>query len=180
MPEWTQAGKARRAHVARVAALMEEWSRALDLKKVDRARWVAAGYLHDALREARPADLRPLLSPAFRDAPGKILHGPAAAVYLERCGVVDHELLDAVRYHTVGHPSLSNLGCALYVADFLEPGRSMRPKFRARLRDRMPQDLDGVLREIVGARVQHLVDRESAIRPETLNLWNTLVGGRPR
>ncbi len=180
LPDWAEAGKSRRAHMARVAVLMKEWSRQMGLRKVDRIRWVAVGYLHDALRDARPNTLRPLLSPAFRDAPGNLLHGPAAAVYLERCGVADYEVLHAIRYHTVGHPSLTTLGRALYAADFLEPGRRLRPNFRAKLRQRMPGDLNPVVQEILGARIEHLVDRESAMRPETVNFWNALVGGKLR
>jgi len=85
--------------------------------------------------------------------------------------------LDAITYHTVGHPSLRSLGQALYAADFLEPGRKLRPKFRAALRDRMPGDLEGVMQEILGARIEHLVDRGKGIRPETISFWNELVGG---
>lgn len=177
LPDWAKAGKKRRAHMDRVAALMEEWARARGLSEVDVIRWGAVGYLHDALRDAPPKRLRPLLSPAFRDAPGNLLHGPAAAFYLEREGVRDYEFLDAVRYHTVGHPSLREMGRALYLADFLEPGRKLRPKFRARLRERMPSEMPVVLKEIVAARIQYLVDSESAIRAETLSLWNTLADG---
>lgn len=177
LPPWTRAGKTRRKHMARVAALLEEWATGLQLGEVQVIRWTAAGFLHDVLREAKPSELRPLLAPAFRDAPGNLLHGPAAAFYLQRDGVRDHELLDAIAYHTVGHPSLRALGQALYAADFLEPGRKLRPKFRASLRDRMPADMDGVMQEIVGARIAHLVDRGKGIRPETISFWNELVGG---
>ena len=177
LPDWARVGKARIEHMRRVSVLLAEWAKADGERGVEVARWTGVGMLHDVLREARPSDLRPLLPPAFRDAPKNLLHGPAAAYYLEREGVRDYEFLDAIRYHTVGHPAMGRLGRALFAADFLEPGRKLRPRFRARLRERMPADLDAVVREILGARIQVLVDRDTRIRPETVNFWNVLVDG---
>lgn len=180
LPDWARAGRRRREHMERVSELLREWAEAAGEKGVDVTRWAGAGLLHDVLREARGSELRPLLPPAFRDAPKSLLHGPAAAFYLEREGVRDYEFLDAIRYHTIGHPSMGRLGRALFAADFLEPGRKLRPRFRARLRERMPGELDAVVREILAARIQVLVDRDSGIRPETVNFWNVLVDGSKR
>src|SRR4051794_14615686 len=94
LPAWTQAKPKRREHVARVAALMREWAQALGLTESEVARWSAAGYLHDALRDADPDELRPAVPPAFRDLPRKLLHGPAAAERL--AGEADDELRDAI------------------------------------------------------------------------------------
>jgi 2-amino-4-hydroxy-6-hydroxymethyldihydropteridine diphosphokinase len=89
--------------------------------------------------------------------------------------VLDGELLVALTYHTVGHASLGTLGRALYAADFLEPGRAFLPEWRAGLRARMPQQLDAVTRDIVAARVNHLVDRGLELLPDTVEFWNALV-----
>lgn len=176
LPQWAVAGEARRAHVARVRALMGEWADALALPDVDRARWRAAGLLHDALREEDPDQLRPGVPPTLRDLPPALLHGPAAARRLWVEGVRDGELLQAVAYHTVGHPSLGTLGRAAYAADFLEPGRDLLNEWRASLRGRMPHDLDRVVREVAGARIRHRVDGGSVVRPETMAFWNVLAG----
>jgi 2-amino-4-hydroxy-6-hydroxymethyldihydropteridine diphosphokinase len=89
--------------------------------------------------------------------------------------VLDGELLLALAYHTVGHPSLGMLGRALYAADFLEPGRAFLPEWRAGLRARMPEELDAVTRDIVGARVTYLVDRGFDLPADTVGFWNVLV-----
>lgn len=175
LPRWARMSAERRAHAARVAALMDEWAAALGLPADERLRWRAAGWLHDALRDAEPAGLRPRLPERFRDFPDPLLHGPAAAERLD--GEADAELLDAVRYHTVGHASLGRLGRALYLADFLEPGRDFRPEWRAGLRARMPAGMDAVLAEVIGARIRHLLDERRPIRPETVAFWNAVVGG---
>lgn len=179
LPEWAVAGKRRRAHLERVAALMKTWARARDLSNSDVRRWTAAGVLHDALRDADPEDLRDQVPPGLRDLHGKVLHGPAAAARLKKEGVDDPSLLRAVAYHTLGHPGFDDLGRALYAADFLEPGRSFSAGWREQLRERMPDDLDQVAREILEARIRHLLDRSRPVRPETMEFWNVMTTGQP-
>jgi HD superfamily phosphohydrolase YqeK len=36
---------------------------------------------------------------------------------------VDEDVLDAIRFHTTGKSNWNAVGCALYIADFCEPGR---------------------------------------------------------
>lgn len=175
LPAWAEASDGRRAHIARVAALMDEWSQALALPEAERVRWRAAAYLHDALRNADPDTLRPLVPEALRDAPKALLHGPAAARRLADDGVDDAELLGAVAWHTLGNATLGRLGRALYVADFVEPGRAFEPAWRATLRARMPGALDAVTREVVASRIRHLLERDMPVRAETLGFWNVLA-----
>jgi 2-amino-4-hydroxy-6-hydroxymethyldihydropteridine diphosphokinase len=165
LPEWTQAKPRRREHMGRVAALMREWAQALRLPDDDVARWTAAGWLHDALRDADPDELRPRVPAEFRELPGKLLHGPAAAERLS--GQVDDEMRVAIRCHTVGSPRFGTLGRALYLADFLEPGRTFDPEWTASLRRRMPGEMDAVLAEVVEARVGHVIENGGTVHPET-------------
>lgn len=177
LPAWAEAGSSRREHMARVAELMGSWAGTLGLPAEERLRWVASAYLHDALRSADPESLRRRVPPAMAALPGLLLHGPAAAERLRVDGVRDGGLLRAVAFHTLGHPELRALGRALYAADFLEPGRDLLNEWRERLRARLPGELTTVVREIVGARIAHLVDRGSVLRPETVAFWNSLAGG---
>jgi HD superfamily phosphohydrolase YqeK len=173
LPVWSRARPERRQHMGRVAALLEEWAYALGLDHAEALRWAAAGWLHDVLRDADPAELVHEVSGDESDLPGNILHGPAAAARLQ--GRVDDRVVTAVRYHTIGHPRLDELGRALYLADFLEPGRDFADDWRADLRRRMPVDRDEVLIEVVAARITHLLARRSPIRPETAMFWTGLV-----
>lgn len=177
LPAWAQVTKSRYAHMARVAELLERWARALGLSKSDRKRWVAAGYLHDAVKTVPAAELVGVVPRDLRGLPGAILHGPAAAQLLKKDGVEDEELLLAIRYHTLGHPELSDIGRALYAADFLEPGRRIRPRWREGLRARMPAELDEVAREIVRARIHHLLRKDRPVQPETFAFWNAMTQG---
>jgi len=175
LPEWAVAGPRRRRHIERVAELLDSWAQQEDLAEEQRARWRAAAYLHDALRDASPGDLREWVSAPMPDA---LLHGPAAAARLRAEGVDDEELLDAIAHHTVGSPTFSRLGRALYAADFLEPGRTFLPEVRVELRARAPEELDAVVREVVRERIRDVQRRGKKVNPRTLAFRDTL-GGAP-
>jgi predicted HD superfamily hydrolase involved in NAD metabolism len=175
LPAWAEMSKKRYAHVERVATLLGEWAHALGLPDAETRRWRAAGYLHDALREFDPDELRDIVPESLRDAPGKLLHGPAAAVRLRAEGVTDDSLLRAITYHTIGHPDLDVLGRALFVADYIEPGRHHDPDTLAALRDRMPHERDDVLRDVLRARLNRILSEDRTLRAETVAFWNTCV-----
>ena len=172
LPDWSVAGPQRLMHMARVATLLDAWADELGLSTEERVRWRAAGYLHDALRDASEASLRSLAG-ALGDVPNLLLHGPAAASCLRRDGVADEELLAAVAFHTTGDPAFRQLGRALYAADFLEPGRTYLGEREVELRARAPRDLDAVVLEVARARTAHL-EGTMAIHPRTMAFMRTL------
>ena len=178
LPDWTVARKKRRAHMARVAELLREWGEVRREDPLDVERWVAVGYLHDALRDADPGRLRDAMSNPMDQLPDEVIHGPASADRLRRGGVTDEPLLTAIAFHSLGSPDFDDIGKALYVADFLEPGRRLQPKWRGRLRDEMPESLDSVAQAVVGKRVQFLIKKGRPVPPETLGLWNVLAKGK--
>ena len=165
--------------MARVAALLDLWAASLGLSDDQRARWRAAGHLHDSLRDEEPGTLVARVPPTLQGLPGAVLHGPAAAERLRIGGVEDGELLTAVAFHTLGDPRMKALGRAVYAADFLEPGRSFLAPWRAELRERMPDDLDDVVTEIARARIGRLVERGAEVHPSTVDFWNALVRQGP-
>ncbi len=180
LPDWARVKKEkRRAHVGRVADLLEEWARSRDLDEDDVARWRAAGLLHDSLHDADPEQIRALVPLEFKDAPGKLLHGPAAAERLRRDGVEDQELLLAITWHTLGHENFGPLGKALYLADYTEPGREYETEQLAEWRERVPADMDAVLREVAAHRIGRSLMKGRPLMPQTLAFWNAMLDGRP-
>jgi HD superfamily phosphohydrolase YqeK len=161
LPPWAVVTPERRAHVERVAALLADWAAALGVDATERARWLRAAYLHDALRDAPLAD--------------ELAHGPAAADRAAREGETDRGVLDAVRYHTVGYEGWDDAGRMLYLADFLEPGRRFAAAERRALAARMPGERDVVLREVARRRLGWIVQSGWPLLPETVGFWNALV-----
>lgn len=176
LPPWARIGPGRREHVERVAALLDEWAAELGLSGADRVRWRAAGRLHDALKAADADSLRPLVPGADGPWPDSLLHGPACAARLRAEGVDDESLLAAVAHHSTGHPALDDLGRYLYLADYLEPGRSADPDLCGALRARLPSDRRAVLREVAARRIGGLLERGLPILPTSIEFWNRLVG----
>lgn len=174
-PAWARATPERVDHMRRVAEVMEGWAGALGLADGELRRWTAAAMLHDALRDAEPETLRPLVAPELRALPGGMLHGPATAARLREEGVDDAPLLTAVAWHTLGHPDFDRLGRALYLADFLEPGRKHAAGRRAALRERVPREMGAVLREVTADRIGRTLAGGHPLRAPTVAFWNDLV-----
>lgn len=172
LPAWACVKPKRRAHIERVVALLEQWADALAVAGDERVAWLDAGWWHDALRDADEATLRALV-PDGGDIV-ELLHGPAAAARLEREGERRAEVLDAVRWHTVGYPQWSRVGRALYMADFLEPGRTFARADRAFLARQVPFDFDGIFRQVVRERIAWTIREGNRLFPETVSLWNGL------
>ncbi len=127
----------------------------------ERARWLQAGWLHDALRDAPAAS--------------ELDHGPLAAERAARDGERDQGVLDAVRYHSIGYARWDDAGRMLYLADYLEPGRTFDREARRELAARVPAERDVVLRDVARRRIEWTVRSGWPLREETVNFWNSLV-----
>ena len=172
LPAWAIVREKRRAHIARVTALMDAWSDALRLTASERQAWHDAARWHDALRDADEALLREVTGDHRR--PVGLLHGPAAATWLVRDGEHREDVLEAVRWHTVGSPAWDRLGRALYMADFLEPGRGFMQADRAFLAHLVPSNFDGAFRQVVRLRLEWAIREGKGLAPETVALWDAV------
>jgi HD superfamily phosphohydrolase YqeK len=172
LPAWAIVTVARRAHIDRVAALIGRWAAEMRIDDDEARAWRDAACWHDALRDASEADLRAVVPHASYAAP--LLHGPAAAARLAAGGERRQDVLDAVRYHTVGCARWDRTGRALYMADYLEPGREFGRAERAFLARQVPRDFDGVFRQVVRERLEWALREGNVINAETVELWNSV------
>lgn len=172
LPPWAIASPKRREHIARVTALLDRWASAMDIPHDERTAWHDAGLWHDALRDAEEPLLRDLSGDAA--APVEILHGPAAAVRLAHEGEVRRDVLEAIRWHTLGNPDWSRTGRALFMADFLEPGRKFMVSERAWLAQMVPDDFTGAFRQVVKVRLEWSLREGKGLHPETVAMWNAV------
>jgi len=170
LPEWAIVRDKRRAHIARVTHLLDVWAAALHLSAEEAMAWHDAGRWHDALRDADEQSLRDITGDRETDL--GLLHGPAAAVKLAAGGEPRTSVLEAVRWHTVGNPRWDRTGRALYMADFLEPGRKFIVAERAFLASHLHYDFDAIFRQVVRMRIEWLLREGYAIFRETAELWN--------
>ncbi|MDQ2889125.1 MAG: hypothetical protein M3R65_01050 [Gemmatimonadota bacterium] len=172
LPPWARVSDKRAEHIQRVSALLNAWAAAMRLPAAEARAFIDAGVLHDALRDATEPELREITGD--RASPLGLLHGPAAANMLEEQGERRSEVLEAVRYHTVGNASWGIVGRALFMADFLEPGRKFMKQDRYFLSLQVPTSFDAVFRQVVRMRLEWTVREGNQIFPETVALWNSL------
>lgn len=172
LPAWSVTSAKRREHIARVVALLDTWAGLMHLDAAEARAWHDVGAWHDALRDADEGTLRELTSDATR--PFGMLHGPGAALRLGRDGETREDVLDAIRWHTVGSIGWSRVGRALYMADFLEPGRNFMQADRAFLASQVPHAFDAVFRQVVRMRIEWVVREGKGLAPETVTLWNAI------
>jgi 2-amino-4-hydroxy-6-hydroxymethyldihydropteridine diphosphokinase len=173
LPSWACVSEKRRAHIGRVTALLDHWAEKMELKKKEAATWHDAGVLHDALRDA-PEDVLRSLSGSPAGYTIDMLHGPAAAAKLEAEGETRSDLIEAVRFHTVGSTSWTRVGRALFMADYLEPGRKFSRADRAYLAAQVTHNFDETFRQVVRTRLEWSLREGLRLDPSTIELWNSV------
>jgi nicotinate-nucleotide adenylyltransferase len=171
--------EARFEHTLCVARLADELAARHGL---DRERARLAGLLHDCGRALRASEMpayarrRGLKVPGLR---GILANNPTllhAFIGEDKArrehGVVDPEVLAAIRSHTLGRPGMGPLERVLYVADFSSEDRGYREAKTVRALAR--RDLERAFRETVAYK-RFFVRKDGAwAHPLTDLLWNSL------
>ncbi|MBE3593437.1 MAG: bis(5'-nucleosyl)-tetraphosphatase (symmetrical) YqeK [Candidatus Carbobacillus altaicus] len=117
---------ARYHHVEGVVRTAEDLARRYD---VDPRRARLAAWLHDLCKEWPKDELRAVLAShhdtVWLSYSPALWHAPCASyVGAERFGIDDMLVLEAVYVHTTGRGAMSKLDLILWVADYIEPGRT--------------------------------------------------------
>lgn len=155
---------------------------ALDLAKhykADPQKVSIAALLHDYAKEMPIAILVEKAleywdHPLFKEADSTILHGFAAAtIARENFGITDEDILSAIAYHTMGAKNMSLIAKVLYIADYIEPGRSFPQVEEAR---RIAyQNLDQAALYKMKQTLHYLISQEYYIFPDALDVYNQWI-----
>lgn len=107
----------------------------------------------------------------------KTLHAPVSA-YLakEQFGIDDKEILDAIRWHTLGRCGMSVFEKIIFLADKIE-ARTRDAEFRHQCLELLKEEngLDKALFKCFEATIKSLVDRRLAICHITIDVYNELL-----
>lgn len=135
----------------------------------DEAQAGLAGLLHDITKQKNNEQLKhefKVTSPVE-----KTLHGPTAAAWLRHNGYIeDPDVLSAIRYHTTGRAAMSLLEKIIYIADITAEGRDFEGVDT--LRALAEKDLDEAVLWALDSSIKSLLERRSAIDPETVLAYN--------
>ena len=158
------------AHTMGVAetaqSLAEVWG-------ADSSRAFLAGLVHDCAKELLLDEAIKKLTENGYSFDGTerefsmLLHAPCGAVLAKEIfDIEDADVLNAVKYHTVGRPGMTLLEKIIYVADFIEPTRSF--KEAEVLRKTAFEDLDRAVLNEADMVIKWNIDRGKSIHPDTV------------
>lgn len=147
---------------------------------INRTDLAWASLFHDCCKELSPKEVKALL--AEGDLPyGEELmsspvlaHGPLGALFVKtRYGVLAHEVLQTITYHSTGHPDLCPMGWSVYIADFIEPGRKYLENHEALIRLAQENPLEA-LRRTSEWRLSKFLEKQKSIHPITYQVQEFL------
>ncbi|MFJ7974979.1 bis(5'-nucleosyl)-tetraphosphatase (symmetrical) YqeK [Peribacillus sp. JNUCC 23] len=104
----------------------------------------------------------------------ELLHAPVGAYLVQKeVGITDREVLAAISHHTSGRVNMTLLDKIVYLADYIEPGRSFPGV--AEVRQLAKESLDTALLQSVSNTLAFLVKNNQAVYPDTFHFYNALI-----
>ena len=134
----------------------------------DSAKWMSSKELYseierygirlDPVEKANPSLLHPLIG---------------VKLAIEKFTVTELEVLEAIRNHTTGSPSMGVLSQVLYVADFAEPTRTHEEAAVAR--ELAYASLRQAVHYVARTEIVYLLEKGVLIHPNTLHTYNSTL-----
>ncbi|PYZ94221.1 phosphohydrolase [Salipaludibacillus keqinensis] len=104
----------------------------------------------------------------------ELLHSFVGAVYVkEELDIKDEVILSAIRYHTTGRAGMTLEEKIVFLADYIEPGRTFPEAAEAR--KLAEDDLDLACLASLKNTIIHLSNKSLAIYPDTFEAYNDFV-----
>ncbi|WLR49913.1 bis(5'-nucleosyl)-tetraphosphatase (symmetrical) YqeK [Bacillus tianshenii] len=109
----------------------------------------------------------------------ELLHAPVGEFLVRtEVGIEDREVLQAIRYHTTGHPHMTTLDKVVFLADYIEPGRQF-PGVEE-VRELAKESLDAAVLKALHNTMHFLLKKQQMIYPDTFETYNSLVMKRKK
>jgi predicted HD superfamily hydrolase involved in NAD metabolism len=142
-------------------------------------------YLHDIAKFYKVSEMIELIGDKYPEVNrdiyknGQILHGFAAAETAEKeLGIKDEEILDAIRYHTIGKEDMSLIAKIVYLADAIEDKRDWNGV--AQTRRLAKKNIDSAIIYELDRKIEYLIKKGSLIHPNTLAFRNDLLNKKEK
>lgn len=147
---------------------------------VDVDKAMQAGLMHDCAREIpnhvllAMAEQHNIKVDYVERSEPVLLHAPIGALLAEQeYGITDKEVLAAIHSHTVGGKGMTALAKIIFIADFIEPGRTFPGVDK--LRRLAEKDLDHALLAAYDHTMLYIIKRGDIIHPATIEGRNELI-----
>lgn len=105
---------------------------------------------------------------------GELIHGFSGSVYAkQKFGIEDEEILNAIKYHTIGRRNMSLVEKITYLADAIEPSRDYADV--EHIRHLAFENIDWAILHEADRKIEYLIKREAVIHPSTMDMRNWLL-----
>ena len=170
-------------HVKRVAKCAVELAKiyGVPVEKVETSAW-----LHDVAKFFNLSVMVDLTRGKYPEVADKmsqstaVLHGFAGAEFVRQnydlLGVDDEEILDGIKYHTIGCENMSTLAKIIYLADAIEEKRSWEGVEKAR--ELAKTDLDEAIKFEIEEKLKYLLAKDSIIHPNVIKFRNSIIANK--
>lgn len=103
-----------------------------------------------------------------------LLHGQVGAIIArEKYGVEDESILNAIKYHTTGFSDMIMLDKIIFLADYIEPGRTHSEALNAR--ELAYKDLNKALISAFDSTIKYVIQQRGLIHPDTIEARNKIL-----
>lgn len=159
-----------------------ELAQQFGLSAPDRERVSIASLLHDCAKLLSPSELieqcrsHHIAFTTDEQSSPQTLHPFVGAEMVRReLGIEDEDLLNAIRYHTTGRASMSDVEKVVFIADKIEEN-TRNPLYTQKIASRLTgsdQDtLNQVVLYIMDSTITFLIEKRQIIHPRTLEARN--------
>lgn len=165
--------KKRFNHSLNVAAAAEKLA---EIYGTDPEKAYLAGLVHDICKEDGPKEMKRLILQCeditnTELASEKLWHGPAGSRYIqEKLGIKDKDIINAVRFHTIGRAGMTRLEEIIYIADLISADRDYKDV--EKMRKLAWSDLDKAMLEAIGYSLTNVVKKRGFIPGYSLEAYN--------
>jgi predicted HD superfamily hydrolase involved in NAD metabolism len=160
--------------------VMETAGKLAEKYGIDMEKAALAGLLHDCARDIKGEKVFELCDEfgIKVDYIGikqpELLHGAIGSkLAVTEYGIDDTEILDAICYHTTGCENMSLLSKIVFMADYIEPGRTFPGANDAR--KLAYKDIDSAMVMALDKTIKYVIDRGALIHPNTVNARNSII-----
>lgn len=172
--------KKRYTHCCNVAEMCKKLA---VINGADPEKAFTAGLLHDIHKEIAPEIMkREVLESGFDVDPVELeskplWHAVASAHYCRtELGITDEDMLNAIRYHTVGRAEMSLLEKIVYLGDLVSAERDFKDveKYRKYVLD----DLDNAMFQVMKWSIPNTIEKGGKIPVCSINAYNYYMSFR--
>lgn len=146
----------------------------------DREKCFLAGLVHDICKELPKEEQLEMVRKSNREITEEelvtppLFHAPAGAYYAQRVlGISDEDILNAIRYHTVGRAGMCGIEKAVYIADLISEDRNY--KDIDDMRKIAFEDINEAILKALKFNIEDVMKKNSRIPAHTINAYNEYI-----